>query len=51
MWRHDVISFESLETVAMQGCFIKEIDWWLVRVTFVVVLAVCFKILGYGGDL
>ena len=22
MWRHDVISFESLETVAMQGYFI-----------------------------
>ena len=22
MWRHDVITFESLETVAMQGCFI-----------------------------
>ena len=27
MWRHDVISFQSLETVAMQGYFIIQILW------------------------
>ena len=33
MWRHDVISLESLETVAMQGYFLfdKETGQWKIN--------------------